>query len=101
MLPSCPAMLDINGISITSKVFHNLVDAYTRPLYMSCVQKKFEWDDTTVKAIAWDSLSLALNRIDRPVLMTKISNNLLPTKSFIYSVQHIANIHEHMSHMQA
>ena len=90
MLPSCPAMLDIHGISITSKVFHNLVDAYTRPLYMSCVQKKFEWDDTTVKAIAWDSLSLALNRIDRPVLTTKISNDLLPTKSFLFNTSQLS-----------
>ena len=85
MLPSCPAMLDIHGISITSKVFHNLVDAYTRPLYMSCVQKKFGWDDTTVNAITWDSLSLALKQIDRQVFTTKISNNLLPTKSFLFN----------------
>ena len=70
MLLSCPAMLDIKGSSITSKVFHNLVDAYTRPLYMSCVQNKFKWEDTTVKSIAWISLSLALNRIDRPALTT-------------------------------
>ena len=61
MLPSCTAMLDVNGISITSKVFHTLVHVYTCPLYMLCVQKKFEWDDVTVKSIAWDSLSLALN----------------------------------------
>ena len=90
MLPSCPAMLDIHGVSITSKVFHNLVDAYTRPLYLSCVQKKFEWDDTTVKEIAWDSLSLALNRIDRPVLTTKISNDLLPTKSFLFNTSQLS-----------
>ena len=90
MLPSCPAMLDIHGTSITSKVFHNLIDAYTRPLYMSCVQKKFEWDDITVKAIAWDSLSLALNRIDRPVLTTKISNDLLPTKSFLFNTSQLS-----------
>ena len=90
MLPSCPAMLDIHGISITSKVFHNLVDAYTRPLYMSCVQKKFDWDDTTVKAIAWGSLSLALKRIDRPVLTTKISNDLLPTKSFLFNTSQLS-----------
>ena len=80
----------IHGISITSKVFHNLVDAYTRPLYMSRVQKKFEWDDTTVRAIAWDSLSLALNRIDRPVLTTKISNDLLPTKSFLFNTSQLS-----------
>jgi hypothetical protein len=90
MLPSCPAMLDIHGVSITSKVFHNLVDAYTRPLYLSCVQKKFEWDDNTVQMIAWDSLSLALNRIDRPVLTTKISNDLLPTKSFLFNTSQLS-----------
>ena len=90
MLPSCPAMLDIHGVSITSKVFHNLVDAYTRPLYMSCVQKKFEWDDTTVNAIAWDSLSLALKRIDRRVLTTKICNSLLPTKSFLFNTSQLS-----------
>ena len=83
-------MLDIHGISITSKVFHNLVDAYTRPLYMSCVQKKFDWDDTTVKAIAWGSLSLALKRIDRPVLTTKISNDLLPMKSFLFNTSQLS-----------
>ena len=90
MLPSCPAMLDIQGASITSKVFHHLVDAYTRPLYMARVQKKFEWDDTTVKAIAWDSLSLALTRIDRRVLTTKISNDLLPTKSFLFNTSQLS-----------
>ena len=90
MLPSCLAMLDINGVSITSKVFHNLVDAYTRPLYMSCIQKKFDWDDTTVRSIAWDSLSLALNRIDHPVLTTKISNDLLPTKSFLFNTSQLS-----------
>ena len=65
---------------------------------MSCVHKKFEWDDTTVKAIMWDSLSIALKRIDRPVLTTKISNDLLPTKSFLFNTS-IATIHEHMSNL--
>ena len=78
-------MLDIKGISITSKVLHNLVDVYTCPLYMSCVQKKFKWEETTVKLIAWDSLSLALIWIDRPVITTKISNDLLRTKLFLFN----------------
>ena len=79
LLPSCPAMISIRGISITSNIFKQLVRAYTEPRYMGYLQLKYNWSDTTIQSIAWKSLALAIERIDRDVLLTKICNNILPT----------------------
>ena len=46
---------------------------------MGYLQTKYNWTDSTIQSIAWKSLSLAINRIDRNVLLTKVCNNILPT----------------------
>ena len=79
ILPSCPAQIQINGQSVTSNIFQQLVRAYTEPRYIEYLQKRFEWDDSDIKDIAWKCLSIALSRIDRLVLTTKICHHLLPT----------------------
>ena len=53
LLPSCPAMVMIQGISITSNLFKNLVRGVTEPNYISHMQKKYKWTDFTVQTIAW------------------------------------------------
>ena len=72
-------MISIRGISITSNIFKQLVRAYTEPRCMGYLQLKYNWSDTTIQSIAWKSLALAIERIDRDVLLTKICNNILPT----------------------
>ena len=46
---------------------------------MDYLQTKYHWSDSTIQSIAWKSLSLAIDRISRNVLLTKICNNILPT----------------------
>lgn len=41
LLPSCPAMASIRGISVTSNLFKQLVRAYTEPRYIDHLQVKF------------------------------------------------------------
>ena len=84
VLPSCPAMISIRGISVTSNIFKQLVRAYTEPRYMGYLQTKHNWTDSTVQSIVWKSLSLAIDRIDRNVLLTKVCNNILPTFHQLY-----------------
>ena len=77
--PACPAQLNINEHCVTSQYRHQLIRAYTEPRYIGYLQYRFRWSDETVQSIAWKSLSLAINRINNPLIMTKICNALLPT----------------------
>ena len=40
---------------------------------------KFEWSDATIQTIAWKCLQLAIQRLNRDVVLAKICNDLLPT----------------------
>ena len=84
LLPSCPAMLAIRGISITSNYRKQLIRAYVEPAYIQYLQYRFEWSDSTIQTIAWKCLSLAIQRIRRDVLVTKVCNELLPTAATLY-----------------
>jgi hypothetical protein len=79
LLPSCDAMLSIRGISITSNYRKQLIRAYVEPEYIQYLQYKFGWPNDTIEVIAWKCLSLAIQRIHRDVLITKVCNDLLPT----------------------
>jgi len=78
LLPSCPAMLNINGASITSDYKNQLIRGYVEPHYMEHLQIKFGWSNATIQIISWGALSCSLRRINRPCLTTKICNDLLP-----------------------
>jgi hypothetical protein len=84
LLPSCPAMLAIRGISVTSNYRKQLIRAYVEPEYIQYLQYRFEWSNDTIGIIAWKSLSLAIQRIQRNVLITKVCNDLLPTAATLY-----------------
>ena len=78
-LPASKIQLDIQNITVTNDFQNQLIRAYTEPLYLSYLQKKNKWSDFTITQISWNSLKIALNRLQRPVLLTKICNDLLPT----------------------
>ena len=42
ILPSCPAMVSILGISVISNIFKNLIRAYTEPQFMGYLQTKYQ-----------------------------------------------------------
>ena len=42
MYPSAPAVLEINGIIITSNIRHQLIKAYIELRYMRCLQGKYK-----------------------------------------------------------
>ena len=65
MYPSSPAVLEINGMTITSNIRHKLIQAYSEPKYLRCLQDKYEWNNKTVHDIAWKFLNLGLQKIDR------------------------------------
>ena len=88
VLPSCPAMLAIRGISITSNYRKQLIRAYVEPQYIRHLQYKFQWSDDTIEAIAWKCLALAIQRIRRNVLITKVCNDLLPTSVTLYKMKY-------------
>ena len=88
VLPSCPAMLIINGTSITSDYKNQLLRAYVEPKYMEHLQNKFHWSTPTIRLIAWDALANSLRRIYRPCLTTKICNDLLPVASRLEKWHH-------------
>ena len=77
--PSLPAVLEINGMTITSNVRHQLIKAYIEPRYMRYLQQKNKWTNKTVHSIVWKCLNLGLKRIDREVVLVKVCNDLLPT----------------------
>ena len=86
ILPSCPAMISIRGISVTSNIFKQLIRAYVEPRYIGHLQDKFKWNDSEVNIIAWKCLALAIQRIDRSVLITKICNDYLPTHQHLNKI---------------
>ena len=88
VLPSCPAMLAIRGISITSNYRKQLIRAYVEPQYIQHLQYKFQWSDSTTEVIAWKCLSLAIQRIGRNVLITKVCNDLLPTSATLQKMKY-------------
>ena len=44
MYPTSPAVLEINGMTITSNVRDHLIKAYAEPRYMRYLQKKNKWN---------------------------------------------------------
>ena len=88
LLPSCDAMLSIRGISITSNYRKQLIRAYVEPEYIQYLQYRFGWPNETIEIIAWKCLSLAIQRIDRDVLVTKVCNDLLPTAETLYKMKY-------------
>jgi hypothetical protein len=79
ILPACPVMLSIQEITVTSDYKNQLIRAYTEPRYIEYLQNKFGLSDSIIKTILWKCLSLAVRRINRSVILTKVSNDLLPT----------------------
>ena len=79
LLPSCPAVLNIRGISTISKIRHQLQRAFIEPRYRSHLQEKCKWSNATTKLIALKFVSVGLNRIGRELLATKASNEIIPT----------------------
>ena len=91
MLPCCPAMLDIKGVSITSRIFYQLVREHTKATLLKQIQTKEKWDDVTATSIAWRSLSIAITRIDRNVVITKVCNGILPTMKVLHKMKQSFN----------
>ena len=84
MLPSCPATLSIRNISVTSKYRYHLQQAHNKPAFIQKLKDKNNWQDHIIDNIEWRCLTIAINRIQRPVLTTKCCNNLLPTALSLY-----------------
>jgi hypothetical protein len=57
----------------------NLIRAYAEPEFIQYLQYRFDWPNETIEIIAWKCLSLAIQQINRDVLITKVCNDLLPT----------------------
>jgi hypothetical protein len=49
------------------------------PEYIQYLQYRFEWPNETIEIISWKFLSLAIQRINQDVLITKVCNDFLPT----------------------
>ena len=86
-LPASKIQLDIQNITVANDFQKQLIRAYTEPLYLSYLQKKNKWSDFIITQISWNSLKIALQRLQRPVLLTKICNDLLPT-AYVLKRQH-------------
>jgi hypothetical protein len=106
LLPSCDAMLSIRGISITSNYRKQLIRAYVEPEYIQYLQYKFQWSNEVIEIVSWKCLSLAIQRINRDVLITKICNDLLPTADTLCRMKYqhhdtcvLCNNHETRDHM--
>ena len=78
-MPIAPINLIIWWVSMTNDFKHQLRRAYTEPRYIQYLQHRFGWKDRTIEMISWKSLSIALRRIQRTCLCTKVCNDLLPT----------------------
>ena len=87
-MPSCPAMLLIRGISTTNNYRKQLIRASVEPTYIQYLQCKFCWSDEIVTSIVWKSLSLAIARLNRDVVLTKICNDLLPTATTLFKIKY-------------
>jgi hypothetical protein len=72
-------MMSIQEITVTSNYKNQLIQAYTEPRYIEYLQNKFGWSVTIIKTISWKCLSMAVRRINRSVILTKVSNDVLPT----------------------
>ena len=96
MLPSCSAILNLNGDDITRNYRHALIKTATEPPYMRKLQTKFEWSDSVIQQIAWQCLTLATKRISRRVLLTKCCNDLLPTGTVLH--RHKQQSHDKCPH---
>merc|ERR1712078_58097 len=77
MVPSNSAALFIQGSLISSKYYKRLNEAYTLPRYHSYLQMRFKWNALIINNIAWECFYSVINKINCPVLMTKISNMIL------------------------
>jgi hypothetical protein len=88
LLPSCPAMLAIRGISITSNYRKQLIRAHVEPRYIQYLQYKFQWSNDTIEDISWKCLALAIRRINRNVVLTKVCNDLLPTSATLHKMRY-------------
>ena len=77
MVPSNTAALFIKGSMVTSRYYDCLVETYSEMRYMSYLQRRFVWHEDTIQSIAWKSFKDAINIIDRPVVITKLSNRIL------------------------
>ena len=78
LFPSCPAVLNIGGISITGNYRQRIQTAFMEPEYIGHLMEKFKWRVETVMMIAWKCLRLARPRLNQTVLTTKIINDILP-----------------------
>ena len=87
LLPSCLAMLSIRGTSITSNYNKQLIKAYIKPWYIGYIQEKYSWSDSGIQIIAWKCLTLALQQINRDVVLTKICNDILPSHAKLFKEQ--------------
>lgn len=83
LLPACPAVLSICGVSITNDYKRQLENAFTEPRYIDFLQQKYGWSDFIVQSIAWKCLSRALRQIDRQVVLVKLLHDLLPTAKIL------------------
>jgi hypothetical protein len=84
-------MLSIRGISVPSNYRKQLIRAYVEPEYIQYLQYRFEWPNETIEIISWKCLSLAIQRINRDVLITKVCNDLLPTATTLCRMKYQHN----------
>jgi hypothetical protein len=81
-------MLSIRGISVTSNYRKELIRAYVELEYIQYLQYRFEWPNEVIEIISWKCLSLAIQRINRDVLITKVCNDLLPTAATLCKMKY-------------
>ena len=74
MYPASPAVLKINGTTITSNICNQLQWAYTEPNYLVYLQEKYKWSDRIINSIVWKCLNLGIKWINREVGLVKIYN---------------------------
>ena len=83
VLPASPAQLLICGVSITSNYRKMIQRAILEPEYIQYLILRFGWNEFVVDSILWKSLKLAVVRIIRTAVVTKLCNDLLPTSARI------------------
>ena len=77
MVPSNTAALIIQGSMVSSNYYDRLVETYSELRYMTYLQRRFAWNDDTLRSIAWKSFKNAIANIDRTVVITKLTNRIL------------------------
>ena len=50
-------------------------------MFMEYIQQNNVWEDTTIRDIAWESLSLVAQQINKSLLLAKVCNDILLTTS--------------------